>query len=85
VAMCDVNTKSRDVSETSAEYFDVLSQNSSILGGPFLRILVLLPMVKQPLVGHDLLFIDASRSHSDTPHSVALLCTSDQPNAQTST
>jgi hypothetical protein len=33
----------------------------------------------QPLVGQGLLIIEASRSHSDTPHSVALLWTSDQP------
>jgi len=39
----------------------------------------------QPLVGHSLLIIEASRSHSDTPHSVGLLWTSDQPVAQTST
>ena len=25
---------------------------------------------------------EASRSHSDTPHSIALLCTSDQPEAR---
>ena len=37
------------------------------------------------LVGQGLLFIEASRSHSDTPQSVALLWTSDQPDAETST
>jgi hypothetical protein len=37
-------------------------------------------------VGQGLLIIEASRSHfSDTPHSVGLLWTSDQPDAQTST
>jgi hypothetical protein len=30
-------------------------------------------------------FVEASRSHSDTPHSVGLLWTSDQPVAETST
>ena len=30
-------------------------------------------MAQQPLVGHGLLSIEASRSHSDTPHSVGLL------------
>jgi hypothetical protein len=38
----------------------------------------------QPLVGHGLLIIKASRSHSDTPRSVGLLWTSDQPNAEAS-
>jgi hypothetical protein len=36
-------------------------------------------MVQQPIVGQGLLIIEASRSHSDTPHSVGLLWTSDQP------
>jgi len=36
-------------------------------------------------VGQDLLIIEASRSHSDPPHSVGFLWTSDQPNAETST
>jgi hypothetical protein len=42
-------------------------------------------MARQPLVGKGLLIIEASRSHSDTPHSVELLWTSDQPDAGTST
>ena len=33
-------------------------------------------MAQQPIVGQGLLIIEASRSHSDTPHSVGLLCTS---------
>jgi hypothetical protein len=41
-------------------------------------------MAQQPLVGQGLLIIEASRSHSDTPQSVGLLCTSDQPDAETS-
>jgi len=40
---------------------------------------------EQPLVGQGLIIIDASRSHSGTPHSVGLLWTSDQPDAETST
>jgi hypothetical protein len=43
------------------------------------------PMAQQPLVGQGLLIIDASRSHPGTPHSVRLLWTSDQPDAETST
>jgi hypothetical protein len=42
-------------------------------------------MPQQPLVGQGLFIIEASRSHSDTPHSVGLLWTSDQPDAETST
>jgi hypothetical protein len=45
----------------------------------------LLFMALQPLMGQGLLIIEASRSHSDTPHSVGLLWTSDRPVAETST
>jgi len=41
-------------------------------------------MVRQPLVGQGLLTLEASRSHSDTPHSVGLFWTSDRPDAETS-
>jgi hypothetical protein len=37
------------------------------------------------LVGLSLLIVEVSRSHSDTPNSVGLLWTSDQPVAETST
>jgi hypothetical protein len=40
-------------------------------------------MLQQHLVGQGLLIIEASRSHSDTPHSVGLLWTSNQPDAET--
>jgi hypothetical protein len=43
------------------------------------------PMAQQPLVGQGLLIIEASRSPSDTPQSVGLLWTSNQPDAETST
>ena len=42
-------------------------------------------MLRQSLVGQGLLIVEASRSHSYTPHSVELLRTSDQPDAETST
>jgi len=42
-------------------------------------------MAPHPLVGQGLLIIDAPRSHSDTPHSVELLWTSDQPDTENST
>jgi len=42
-------------------------------------------MAQQPLLGQGHHIIEASQSHSDTPHSVRLLWTSDQPDAQTST
>jgi GH43 family beta-xylosidase len=35
------------------------------------------------LVGQGLLIVEHSLSHSDTPHSVGLLWTSDQPDAET--
>jgi len=40
-------------------------------------------MAQQPLVGHDLLIFEATQSNSDTPQSVGLLWTSDQPVALT--
>ena len=40
-------------------------------------------MAQRPLVGQGLLIVEASRSHSDTPHSVGLLWTSDQRDAET--
>jgi hypothetical protein len=42
-------------------------------------------MMQQPLMGQDLLFTEATRSHSDTPHSVGILWTNDEPDAETST
>ena len=42
-------------------------------------------MAQQPLVGQRLLIIEDSWSHSDTPQSVGLLWTIDQPDAETST
>ena len=36
-----------------------------------------------PLVGQGFLIIAVSRQHSDTPHSLGLLWTSDQPVAET--
>ena len=42
-------------------------------------------MARQPPVGQGLFVVEASRSHSDTPHSVGLLWTSDQLVAETST
>jgi hypothetical protein len=40
------------------------------------------PVAQQPLVGQGLLIIEASQSHSDTPHSVGVLWTSDRPDAE---
>jgi hypothetical protein len=42
-------------------------------------------MAQQTLVSQGLLIIEASRSYSDTPYSVGLLWTGDQPDAETST
>jgi hypothetical protein len=42
-------------------------------------------MAQQPLFDQGLLTVEASRSHSDTPHSVGLFWTSDQSVAETST
>jgi hypothetical protein len=40
---------------------------------------------RKPLVGQGLLIVEASRSHLNTPHSIGLLWTSDQPDGKTST
>jgi hypothetical protein len=42
-------------------------------------------MAEQPVVGQGLLIIEATRSHSDIPHSVGLLSKSDQPISESST
>jgi len=42
-------------------------------------------MAQQPRVGQDLLIIEDSWSHSDTPHSLVLLWTSDQSRRRNST
>jgi len=42
-------------------------------------------MAQQPAVGQGLLIIEDSWSHSDIPHAVGLLWTSDEPDAETST
>jgi len=42
-------------------------------------------MTRQPLVGQGLLIIEVLRAHPDTPHSVGLLWTSDQPDTENST
>ena len=49
------------------------------------KIIFFFCMAQQPIVGQGLLIIEASPSHSDTPHSVGLLLTSDQPVAGTTT
>jgi len=43
------------------------------------------PLVEQPLLGQDLIVIEASLSHSDTSDSVRLLWTSNQSDAKIST
>jgi hypothetical protein len=43
------------------------------------------PIAQQPLVIQDLLIIESSRSHSDTPHSVGIIWRSDQSDIETST
>ena len=45
----------------------------------------LISIAKQPSEGQDLLISEASGSHSDTPQSVGLLWTSDQPDPENST
>ena len=44
-----------------------------------------LVVAQQYLFGQGLLIIEALRLHSDTPHSLGLFWTSDQPDAETPT
>ena len=46
---------------------------------------ILFLLVRQPLVGKGLCIVEVLLSHSDTPHTIGLLWTSDQPVAETST
>jgi len=48
-------------------------------------VIFILFMAQEPVFRHSLHIIEASRSHSETTHSVGLLWTSDQPVAETST
>ena len=50
-----------------------------------LKLLVIPPVVQQPLEGQCLPLIEDSRSHPDTPHFVGRLWTREQPDAETST
>jgi hypothetical protein len=43
------------------------------------------PKAQQPLVGHGLLIVEASLSHSDTSLSIGFVWTSDKPDAEAST
>ena len=43
------------------------------------------PWRKQTILGQDLLIVEATLSHSDTPHSVGLLLRGDQPDTETYT
>jgi len=46
---------------------------------------ILFLLARQPLVGQDLFILEVLLSHSDTPHTIRLLWTSDQPVAETFT
>jgi hypothetical protein len=84
-----------EVCERAEAFRSHVSLVSDILSGPVLcvekKATLFGPAVpsssraQQSLVGLGLLVIEASRSHSDSPHSVGLLWTSDQSDAETST
>jgi len=46
---------------------------------------ILFLLVRQPLVGQGLCIVEVLLSHSDTPHTIGLFWTSDQPVPETST
>ena len=68
----------------TAQCYNSLIQNSvhnSLTQVPVL----FFSIAQQPLMGQNLLIIEASRSHLDTPHSVGFLWTSDQRYVDTKT
>jgi hypothetical protein len=67
------------------QYWAVSRNSSNYIYAYIYIYMYIFSMAQQPPVGHSLLIIEASRSHSDTPHSVGLLWKSDQPDAETST
>ena len=71
----------------SNRYHVSLQQTNPVAGKLkiFLNLLLPLPMTQQPLVSKGLLITDASRSHSDIPHSVGHLWPRDLPMAEIST
>jgi len=64
-------------------FIKILQRNVKCLGN--LNVGLLFSMAEQLKVGQDLLIIEATRSHSDTPRFVGLLQTSNQPVAVNST
>jgi hypothetical protein len=76
--------RSYPISSTTNRYSILLRPRSNELTVFYWRE-YFFPLRDSPLVGQGLPIIDALRSHSDTPHLVALLWTSDHPDAKTST
>ena len=74
--------------ESSSEIFrTIISRHPSLridAGSYKLQGFFCPPMTQQPLASQEPLIIGTSRSHSDTPHSVGLLWTSGQPDAEIS-
>ena len=64
--------------------FMILKNSFSVIG-ILQNYVIFFTMAQQPPVGQGLPIIRDSRSYSDTPQSVGLLLTSDQPVAETST
>jgi len=66
-----------------------LTNNRKVLQSPVLNLFCFsflhFSKAQQPLLDQDLLIIEASRSYSDTPHSLGLLLTSDRPDTGTCT
>jgi len=63
----------------------VQSFSDTVYSYLIITLLIFLYMARPSLLGQGLLFIEASLSHSNTPHSVGLLWISDQPEAYNST
>jgi hypothetical protein len=69
---------------TQCDYIYV-HKRSTTLPAPVHENHIFFPLARQPPVGQGPLVIQASQSHSDTPHPVEFLWTNDQPDAEAST
>jgi hypothetical protein len=77
----EVRERLPDLIHQSADRFDLLT-NTNILPSTYIGFFT---GKQHPLMRQGPLIMEYSPSHLDTPHSVGLLWTSDQPGAETST
>jgi hypothetical protein len=77
--------RSPSLSVGYCEYFELECKEVYFTYASIVILLTFSPVAQQPPVGQGLLIIEASRSHSDTPHTVGCLGARDHSDAETST